>query len=251
MSQLAENLAGNQYLRQRIDPQTQDRDYLSLIDLKQALIPYATQAPLRVLDFGCGGSPYQSLFPNAEYRRADIEGEPELDYIIPPNSHLKQVPDGYFDLVFSSQVLEHVPDVTAYLAECLRVLKPGGRLLLSTHGSFEDHGCPGDYRRWTPYGLARDVSACGFNVCQQYKLTAGPRYLVYMVIRWAQDFSTAERGVGGTVFRFIRWAASRYFQHFNRWTDRCFGGHGVVAANEQTSPLYVGLLIEAQKSGTP
>lgn len=241
-------LAETDYLRQRIDPQTQDRDYLSLIDLKRCLQAYATQEPLRMLDYGCGGSPYRFLFPNAQYLRADIAGDSNLDYVIPPDSRLA-APDADFDLILSSQVLEHVPEVSAYLAECLRLLKPGGRLLLSTHGGFEDHACPGDYRRWTPYGLARDVAAAGFSVTQQFKLTAGPRYLVYFMIRWAGSFGNRNRGWGGRLFRFIEWAASRYFRQLNIWCEACFADYRVIAANEHTSPIYVGLLIEAHKPG--
>ena len=40
-----------------------------------------------------------------------------------------------------------------YLAECFRVLRPGGRLLLSTHGMFVYHPDPDDYWRWTCAGL--------------------------------------------------------------------------------------------------
>ncbi|MEZ0394898.1 MAG: class I SAM-dependent methyltransferase [Anaerolineales bacterium] len=36
-------------------------------------------------------------------------------------------PDGYFDFVFSNQVLEHVEDLEGVLAEIRRVLKPDGR----------------------------------------------------------------------------------------------------------------------------
>jgi SAM-dependent methyltransferase len=40
--------------------------------------------------------------------------------------------EGAFDLVFSHSVIEHVDSAGAYLAECHRVLKPGGVLYLST-----------------------------------------------------------------------------------------------------------------------
>ncbi len=40
--------------------------------------------------------------------------------------------DGVFDLVFSHSVIEHVTQAEAYLAECRRVLRPGGSLYLST-----------------------------------------------------------------------------------------------------------------------
>ncbi|MBI2834098.1 MAG: class I SAM-dependent methyltransferase, partial [Acidobacteria bacterium] len=40
--------------------------------------------------------------------------------------------DRTFDLVLSHAVIEHVPDATQYLRECARVLKPSGRMYLST-----------------------------------------------------------------------------------------------------------------------
>ena len=39
---------------------------------------------------------------------------------------------GCFDLVVSLQTVEHLWDQEAFAAECLRVLRPGGRLVLST-----------------------------------------------------------------------------------------------------------------------
>ncbi len=40
-----------------------------------------------------------------------------------------------------------------YLSECFRVLRPGGQLLLSTHGVFPYHPDPVDLWRWTCEGL--------------------------------------------------------------------------------------------------
>lgn len=40
--------------------------------------------------------------------------------------------DGMFDVVFALDVLEHVDDERRFIAELLRVLRPGGRLILTT-----------------------------------------------------------------------------------------------------------------------
>ncbi len=43
-----------------------------------------------------------------------------------------KVGDGSMDVVVSCQVLEHIPDVDHAMSECRRVLRPGGKLLVST-----------------------------------------------------------------------------------------------------------------------
>lgn len=47
-------------------------------------------------------------------------------------------PDGHFDIVYSSNVLEHVADPAQVLGESLRVLRPGGRLvfIVPNYGSW-------------------------------------------------------------------------------------------------------------------
>ena len=70
------------------------------------------------------------------------------------------------DLVLSTQVLEHVVDPQRYLDECVRLLRPGGHLLLSTHGIMHLHRDPTDFWRWTCDGLARIVSAAGLEVVE-------------------------------------------------------------------------------------
>lgn len=118
----------------------------------------------RVLDFGCADMPYRRFFgPEADVVGADLPGNPRASVDVRPDGTLPSE-DASFDAVLSTQVLEHVADPNVHLDECLRVLRPGGRLLLSTHGMMVYHPDPVDYWRWTCAGLRRAVEQAGFEV---------------------------------------------------------------------------------------
>ncbi|GAB3564433.1 class I SAM-dependent methyltransferase [Amycolatopsis endophytica] len=105
-----------------------------------ALLPWCADAV--VLEAGCGEGYGAGLI--ASTARAVLA----LDYDQPTTEHvarryrevwtargnLVQLPvrDGAIDVVANFQVIEHLWDQGAFLSECLRVLRPGGRLLVTT-----------------------------------------------------------------------------------------------------------------------
>lgn len=119
----------------------------------------------KILDYGCGVRPYEYIFePFKEtYTGIDVGENAHADVIIDPDGRIP-FQDGEFDIVLSSQVLEHVEDSDNYLSECKRVLKPGGLLILSTHGTWQFHSHPVDIQRWTSMGLKRLITKAGFNI---------------------------------------------------------------------------------------
>jgi SAM-dependent methyltransferase len=118
----------------------------------------------QVLDYGCASVPYRYFFPeDVNYAGADFPGNPDASLQLNPDGTVP-ADDSSFDVVVSTQVLEHVAEPRLHLSECFRVLRPGGQLLLSTHGVFVYHPDPADYWRWTSAGLRREIEQAGFEV---------------------------------------------------------------------------------------
>lgn len=164
-------LADNDYIRQRTRPRYRDLDYLQLTDLHALLLKFAPSFRGDVFDYGCGGAPYRALFAGCRsYVTADVTPGPAVQRLLRPDGGTEEA-DESNDLVVSTQVLEHVRNPAQYLRECHRILRGGGRLLLTTHGMIEEHGCPHDFHRWTARGLAESVEAAGFQVTESGKLT--------------------------------------------------------------------------------
>jgi SAM-dependent methyltransferase len=159
----------------RARPRLWDTDWLVLRDLAralQALFERHLSRGMRVVDFGCGSMPYRAAVQRvgALYIGADFGRGGEVE--IAPDGRLP-IPDASVDAVMSVQVLEHVRDLDGYLGEARRVLKAGGTLLLSTHGTWLYHPHPEDHRRWTRPGLVHELEARGFAV-QETEAIGGP-----------------------------------------------------------------------------
>jgi 2-polyprenyl-6-hydroxyphenyl methylase/3-demethylubiquinone-9 3-methyltransferase len=107
----------------------------------------ARGSPPRVLDVGCGegrfaaelarrGFPVVGVDVAEEPLRRARAREPALEVRIVPADGSWPLADASFDLVWAGETIEHVADTVGWLSEVHRVLRTGGRLLLSTpaHG---------------------------------------------------------------------------------------------------------------------
>ena len=101
----------------------------------------------RALDLGSGDGRFTALLANAgmavagaEVAEAAVERarthHPALDFRLVAIDGPLPFEDGWFDLVWASEVIEHIADTARWLSEVRRVLRPGGELLMTTpsHG---------------------------------------------------------------------------------------------------------------------
>jgi SAM-dependent methyltransferase len=239
------HLRSEEFLRARIAPERSDYYYLHLSDLLLAVKAHASTEPIRILDFGAGGSPYRSLFPNANYQTADLQGS-DADFSIDGDG-LTNAPDHAFDMVLSTQVLEHCRNPDRYLSEVARVLKPDGKLILSTHGLFEEHACPYDFFRWTADGLRTVVESGGFTVNSVARVTAGPRAAIHLM----QSAMSPDLLNGKPFFSRLVWRPLlrllRARRLWNALLDRTFAEYRVVTSDELPfGNTYVTLLVVAK-----
>jgi SAM-dependent methyltransferase len=133
--------------------------------INQYILPKAQSKQVHLADFGCGTKPYLSLFDSdkIKYSGIDLAWNPHADVIIGTDSKV-EASDETFDIVLSTQVLEHVEDPKGYLLEARRILQKDGLLVLTTHGTWMYHPDPTDYWRWTSAGLQKIVIDAGFEV---------------------------------------------------------------------------------------
>lgn len=102
-----------------------------------------------VLDVGSGGSSYDRYFPNRLTVDLDSSRQPD----IVADAHALPFKNDEFGVILCTEVLEHVKNPFQVEKELWRVLKPGGKLILSTRFIFPIHDAPHDYWRFTKYGL--------------------------------------------------------------------------------------------------
>jgi len=83
----------------------------------------------------------------------DIDPEAEATYTADLCERNEHVPADRFDCVFCTEVLEHTLQPFDAVGELRRMLRPGGRLLLSAPFNFRIHGPLPDCWRFTEHGL--------------------------------------------------------------------------------------------------
>jgi ubiquinone/menaquinone biosynthesis C-methylase UbiE len=135
----------------------------------------------KVLDIGAGPCRYRPLFSHCNYYAQDFakyEGSTQgsladegrwsygkLDFI--SDATAIPAPDGSFDAVLCTEVLEHVAEPIVVVYEISRILRPGGRVLMAAPLGSGLHQEPYHYYGgYTPYWYRKFLTEAGFTEIQ-------------------------------------------------------------------------------------
>jgi 2-polyprenyl-6-hydroxyphenyl methylase/3-demethylubiquinone-9 3-methyltransferase len=179
-------------------------------EARRALLLAEARPGERVLDLGCGAGRFVRALLEAGVDAVGVdvaEGALSRARSNVPGADLRRVGEdgviplghGEVDLVWCSEVLEHVADTAGLLLEARRVLRPGGRLLLTVpfHGRiqaalialtrFDAHFDPlgGHLRFYTRTSLAATLDSAGF-AGARIRALGGPPLVRRMLVARAE-----------------------------------------------------------------
>jgi 2-polyprenyl-3-methyl-5-hydroxy-6-metoxy-1,4-benzoquinol methylase len=158
-----------------------------------------SDAPLRILDIGCGTGLNATRLAElghevygidlspvaiAQYQAKGLKGS-----VMHVGAEPLALPPDSFDLIYASEVIEHCVDTMGFLCNLETVLKPGGTLLLSTPNSafwayrlmgllglaVGEYQHPGHVRFFSKRSLAAAIGNAGFEVTE---VSARHMYLI-------------------------------------------------------------------------
>lgn len=122
----------------------------------------------KVLDIGCGDMAFRKFVMAyaEEYDGLDIERRtPGVKYLGDVDD-MHMIATESYDAVLCLEVLEHVPDPSRGASEIYRVLRRGGKLIVSVPHLARLHEEPRDFYRYTKYGLQFLLEKAGFKVLE-------------------------------------------------------------------------------------
>lgn len=169
----------------------------------------------RLLDVGCGRGHFLHLMKKKGWDVSGTELCPDLARCIESVygisvTSFPDLPDGYVDVITMNHVLEHLNQPVMFLADCVRMLKPGGLLVVAVpnYGSWQSRfGGRGWFHLDVPHhlfhfgmsGLVRLMISSGFEVLQVRTLD-----FEQGVFGWLQTILNRMGFVHNSLYLFLR-----------------------------------------------
>jgi SAM-dependent methyltransferase len=166
------------------------------------------------------------LFPGREYIGCDIRPGRGVDRI--EDAQRLSFPDASIGTVLMFEILEHLPDPRAAVAEAHRVLRDEGMLAMSVPFNYRLHGFPTDYWRFTASGVHQLLAPFPHKTV----FSLGPR------LKPSFTFAVAHKSGSSEVLAKQRAFATAINQVFERSRYR-----GFVSAFKERGRDFMGLLL--------
>ncbi len=143
-------------------------------------------------------------------------------------SNLDSIPikDGFFDAIICNAVLEHVDNPNQVMKEFNRVVKRGGHLYLCVPFLQPEHLSPGDFQRYTKYGLKKLVENNGFSIVK----LEGVHSVYHTLARIVQDWLTSKNCFKYRLLRLFIFPLLNYkTRHSKTYVDTMASAYRVLA----------------------
>ena len=215
--------------------------YIIRKNVYRGVVRYAPLMKGKMMDFGCGTKPYQSLFTQAaEYIGVDYAGEghshenEQIDVYY--DGKTIPFPDNTFDSILASEVLEHVFNLEDILKELCRVLKPGGKILITIPFAWKENEIPVDFGRYTSFGFKNLLERNGFSIVHIDKSSNSVQTLTQQWVTYWHSHILPK------------------FRPFGRIVTPCFSfvsnvfGLGVARILPKRYDYFLNLIVVAQKN---
>lgn len=113
--------------------------------IKEISIALEGKKKLKILDVASGTGGFVDLmlhkYPSNTYYGDDIsegiisrniKSKPQIQWSVQDYNHEIAYEDNFFDIIIAGEIIEHLYDTDKFIQNCLRVLKPGGELHITT-----------------------------------------------------------------------------------------------------------------------
>lgn len=200
--------------------------------IRKYLEQYNEHATGLLLDVGCGDKPHRAAFTKvSSYIGLDRPSEP---YVGSPRAAARKAAidlhgsaealpfqASSFDTVAAFQLIEHLPEPMSFLRETARVLKPGGKVILTLPLINPVHEAPYDFFRYTPYGMEHLCTKAGLRIIESVPMGGGWLTVGYlaclllakeaesMTLTWKHSWRSH------LSFRIYKWLARLDQKHFH------------------------------------
>ena len=171
--------------------------YIAGIQIREYVRILERYARGDLLDIGCGNVPLYGVYKDLVGSVTCVDWSNTLhknvylDYEMDLNERLS-LEDGSFDTVVLTDVLEHIADPALLLSEVERILRRGGRALITVPFFTWLHEVPHDYHRYTEFALRHYANKAGLQVKELSPYGGSPEVLMDFIakhLRFSKLFS--------------------------------------------------------------